>query len=176
MAEETPNMSKFGQVAIIPEPWIMSLIEVNADIIPNKCRKTFLDVLQKGYITDSEKFSEAFNILLIIISGEGNDENLTSEDLQAVKEGRNLLAKRERAANQQKEFEEYMSECHEEIEEAMRQSKSLVASSDNIDTSVNDMCEIPLPKDVSNLIVPVDEINEENYYSTEEMTGDEKDI
>ena len=64
--EETPNMSKFGQMAIIPEPWIMSMIEVNADIIPNKCRKVFLDVLQKGYITDSEKFGEAFNILLII--------------------------------------------------------------------------------------------------------------
>ena len=68
-----------GQLAVIPDPWIMSMIQCNVDIIPNKCRKVFLEVLQKGYITDSKKFSEDFNILLNILSAEGHDENFFSE-------------------------------------------------------------------------------------------------
>ena len=93
MAEQIPVTAKFGQLVIIPEPWIISLIEINSDIIPNKCRKVLLDILQKGYIEDKDKFSDAFNILLIIISGEGNIEKLTPEDRLAVKEGKKFKRK-----------------------------------------------------------------------------------
>ena len=163
-----------GQMAVIPDPWIMSMIQCNVDIIPNKCRKVFLEVLQKGYITDSEKFSEDFNILLNILSGEGHDENLSPEEKLAVKEGRKLLEKRLETANLQKDSETEDSECHEVIQTAMGHSENLVVSSSNCDNSDDGMMEIPNPIDISSLSVLDNETQDENYYSSEEMIDDRK--
>ena len=102
MAGKTPITTKLGQLVIMPEPWIISLIEVNSDIVPNRYRKVFLDVLQKRYVEDGDAFSEALDVLLMIISGESNVEKLSPEVRLAMKEGRELKEKRERAAKAQR--------------------------------------------------------------------------
>ena len=94
MAGKTPVTTKLGQLVIIPEPWIISLIEINSDIVPNKYRKVLLDVLQKGYVEDGDAFSEALNVLLMIISGESDIEKLSPEVRLAMKEGKELKEKR----------------------------------------------------------------------------------
>ena len=123
MAEKIPaDTSKFGHLVILPEQWIITLLEENSDIIPNKCRPVLLDVLQKGYIEDEKKFSAVFKILVMIVSGDivGNDEILTPEDYRAVMEGRDLKIKREETDIEHQEFEEHMRQINHELFETQK--------------------------------------------------------
>ena len=105
---------------IKPEDWIMNLIMSNCDIIPKKCRPVLLDVVHKGYIEDEEKFSEMFEILVMIVTGEVIGETMTPEVYCAVKEGRDLKLKRDEADMEQQEFEEYMRRWNLEAFEALK--------------------------------------------------------
>ena len=125
MAGRVPRKtSRFGQYVIKPEDWITSLIMSNCDIIPENCKPVLLDVLHKGYIEDEEKFSEAFKIMVMIVTGDivGDEESLTPEDYQAVMEGRELKKKREEADIELQEFEEHMRRWNLEAVEAVRKS------------------------------------------------------
>ena len=107
MADQKPEeISKFGPLVIKPEKWICQILVENSDIIPNKCRPVLLNVLKKGFIEDEQKFGAAFNILLIIISGEGNIDKMSPEDKIAVREGQRLKEEKEKAAKEQKEFDD----------------------------------------------------------------------
>ena len=174
MAEKIPvDTSKIGQLVIIPEPWIITLLEINSDIIPNKCRKVLLDVLQKGYIEDKDKFSAAFNILLIIISGEGNIEKMTPEDYCAIKEGKNLQDQKIKAAREQQEFEDYMRNWnHEAFEAAIRRTREATPNNQIYAIYENDIPEIPQPVYEIDTIVTASENSDDHYYSAEQMASD----
>ena len=123
MAEKTPaKTSKFGTWVIKPEDWITSLIMANCDIVPNRCKPVILDMLHKGYIEDEEKFSAAFKIMVMIVTGDivGDEEILTPEDYRAVMEGRELKKKREEADVEHQEFEEHMRQLNNELFEVQR--------------------------------------------------------
>ena len=123
MAGRVPRKtSRFGQYVIKPEDWITSLIMSNCDFIPEECRPVLLDVLHKGYIEDEEKFSEAFKIMVMIVTGDivGDEEILTPEDYRAVMEGRELKKKREEADVEHQEFEEHMRQLNLELFEALK--------------------------------------------------------
>ena len=174
MAEKIPaETSKFGSLVIKPEDWIHNLLIENSDIIPNRCRPVLLNVLQKGYIEDEKKFSAAFNILLIIISGEGNIEKMTPEDYCAVKEGKNLKDQKIKAAREQQEFEEYMRQWnHEAFEAAIRRTREATPNNQIYTIYENDMSEIPPPVNEIDTIVTASESNDDHYYSVEEMASD----
>ena len=109
MAEKLPEKtSKFGKYVIKPEAWIMELIMSNCDILPKECRPVLLDVAYKGYIEDEEKFSEMFDILQMIVTGNMIGESLTPEVYSIVKEGRSLKLKRDKEDFELQEFEEHM--------------------------------------------------------------------
>ena len=120
MAEKLPEKtSKFGKYVIKPEAWIMELIMSNCDILPKACRPVLLDVAYKGYIEDEEKFSEMFDILQMIVTGNMIGESLTPEVYSIVKEGRNLKLKRDEEDFELQEFEEHMRQWNREAFEKM---------------------------------------------------------
>ena len=80
----------------------------NCDILPKACRPVLLDVAYKGYIEDEEKFSEMFDILQMIVTGNMIGESLTPEVYLIVKEGRSLKLKRDKEDFELQEFEEHM--------------------------------------------------------------------
>ena len=88
----------------------MSLVMSNCDIIPKKCRPVLIEMLHKGYIEDEEKFSEAFMIMVMVVTGDivGDEDSVTPEDYRAVLEGRELKKKRDEADFELQEFEEHM--------------------------------------------------------------------
>ena len=121
MAEKLPaKTSKFGKYVIKPEEWIMDLILSNCDILPKKCRPVLLDVAYKGYIEDEEKFSEMFDILQMIVTGDMIGETITPEVYWTVKEGRNLKLKRDEADFELQEFEEHMRQWNLEAFEKLK--------------------------------------------------------
>ena len=111
MAGRAPRKtSRWGKFVIKPEDWIMSLVMSNCDIIPKKCRPVLIEMLHKGYIEDEEKFSEAFKIMVMVVTGDivGDEDSVTPEDYRAVLEGRELKKKRDEADFELQEFEEHM--------------------------------------------------------------------
>ena len=125
MAEKLPaKTSKFGKYVIKPEAWIMDLILSNCDILPKKCRPVLLDVAHKGYIEDEEKFSEMFDILQMIVTGDMIGETITPEVYWTVKEGRNLKLKRDEEDFELQEFEEHMRRWNLEAFEKLKKREA----------------------------------------------------
>ena len=125
MAGRAPRKtSRWGKFVIKPEDWIMSLVMSNCDIIPKKCRPVLIEMLHKGYIEDEEKFSEAFKIMVMVVTGDivGDEDSVTPEDYRAVLEGRELKKKRDEADFELQEFEEYMRKWNLEAVQAVMKS------------------------------------------------------
>ena len=116
MAEKLPEKtSKFGKYVVKPKPWIMELIMLNCDILPEACKPVLLDVAYKGYIEDEEKFGEMFEILQMIDTGMMIGEELTPEVYAIVKEGRRLKYKRDSEDYELQEFEATMRKWNREM-------------------------------------------------------------